>query len=93
MHLTQSNPSLLFLLQADGRDVNLSLIYPCFLGSRMLGSTTFPWLSGVGSFIHNEDYLSFAFAVAGLSLTVVAYDYQVQISSNRSHLVYFRCTM
>ncbi|CAA7399621.1 unnamed protein product [Spirodela intermedia] len=62
---------------ADGRDVNLSLIYPCFLGSRMLGSTTFPWLSGAGSSnIHNEDYLSFAFAIAGLSLTLVAYDYQ-----------------
>ncbi|XP_078440585.1 major facilitator superfamily protein [Wolffia australiana] len=61
---------------ADGRDVNLSLIYPCFLGSRMLGSTAFPWVSGPGSFIPLEDYLSLSFVAAGLSLTMAAYDYQ-----------------
>ncbi|KAL2456894.1 Major facilitator superfamily protein [Forsythia ovata] len=30
--------------KADGRNVSLGLIYPCFLGARMLGSTGFPWL-------------------------------------------------
>ncbi|XP_078439862.1 uncharacterized protein LOC144710073 [Wolffia australiana] len=60
---------------ADGRDVNLSLIYPCFLGSRMLGSTAVSWLSGPRSFIPLEDYLSLSFVAAGLSLTMAAYDY------------------
>ncbi|KAJ0964090.1 hypothetical protein J5N97_029212 [Dioscorea zingiberensis] len=60
---------------ADGREVHLSLIYPCFLGSRMLGSTAFPWLFG-GSLHHNEDCLTTAFAVAGLTFLILAYDYQ-----------------
>ncbi|XP_039121011.1 uncharacterized protein LOC120257643 [Dioscorea cayenensis subsp. rotundata] len=60
---------------ADGRVVHLSLIYPCFLGSRMLGSTVFPWFFS-GSVLHNEDYLTTAFAVAGLAFSIVAYDYQ-----------------
>ncbi|XP_078439866.1 uncharacterized protein LOC144710077 [Wolffia australiana] len=63
------------IVVADGRDVNLSLIYPCFLGSRMLGSTAVSWLSGPGSFIPLEDYLSLSFVAAGLSLTMAAYDY------------------
>ncbi|XP_078439864.1 uncharacterized protein LOC144710075 [Wolffia australiana] len=50
---------------ADGRDVNLSLIYPYFLGSRMLGSTAVSWLSGPGSFIPLEDYLSLSFVATG----------------------------
>ncbi|XP_020573931.1 molybdate-anion transporter isoform X2 [Phalaenopsis equestris] len=62
----------------DGREVQLSHIYPCFLGSRMLGSTTFPWFSGAASPLHNEDqtHLIAAFAVAGLVLSIIAYDYQ-----------------
>lgn len=61
---------------ADGRDVNLSRIYPCFLGSRMLGSSAFPWLFGGASSLIGEDCLISAFVVAGLSLLIVAYDYQ-----------------
>lgn len=67
--------------QADGRVVHLSLIYPCFLGSRMLGSTVFPWFFS-GSVLHNEDYLTTAFAVAGLAFSIVAYDYQVLLQQN-----------
>ncbi|CAD5190277.1 unnamed protein product [Musa acuminata subsp. malaccensis] len=63
-------------LVADGREVNLSMIYPCFIGSRMLGSTVFPWyFSEVKSF-GNEDCLTTALGVAGLALLIVAYDYQ-----------------
>lgn len=61
---------------ADGREVRLSLIYPCFLGSRVLGSTAFPWFFGGASSLHSEDSLIVAFVVAGLALLVVAYDYQ-----------------
>ncbi|KAG0501279.1 hypothetical protein HPP92_001351 [Vanilla planifolia] len=63
---------------ADGREVQLSHIYPCFLGSRMLGSTAFPWLTSAASPLHNEDHnlLTAALAVAGLVLSIVAYDYQ-----------------
>lgn len=61
---------------ADGRAVNLSLIYPCFLGSRMLGSTIFPWLFGRTSTLYTDDCLIYAFVVACVSLLIVAYDYQ-----------------
>ncbi|KAK8944115.1 hypothetical protein KSP39_PZI008531 [Platanthera zijinensis] len=63
---------------ADGRELQLSNIYPCFLGSRMLGSTVFPWFSGTTSPLHNEEYshLIAAFFVAGAVLSIIAYDYQ-----------------
>ncbi|KAL6659548.1 hypothetical protein ACP70R_003588 [Stipagrostis hirtigluma subsp. patula] len=61
---------------ADGRDAQLSLIYPCFLASRMLGSAGFPWFYGATSPFRNEDSLTIAYIAAGLSLSIVAYDYQ-----------------
>ncbi|XP_057542089.1 uncharacterized protein LOC130820654 [Amaranthus tricolor] len=61
---------------ADGRGVQLGLVYPCLLGARMLGSTVFPWtLSGLIS-MRIEDCLLYEFIGAGLILSVVAYDYQ-----------------
>ncbi|ONK74051.1 uncharacterized protein A4U43_C03F2280 [Asparagus officinalis] len=60
----------------DGRVVSLSLIYPCFLGSKMFGSTIFPWFFGRASSLYIEDCLIYTFIVAALSLLVVAYDYQ-----------------
>ncbi|CAO2828201.1 unnamed protein product [Amaranthus hypochondriacus] len=61
---------------ADGRGVQLGLVYPCLLGARMLGSTVFPWtLSGLVS-MRIEDCLLYEFIGAGLILSVVAYDYQ-----------------
>ncbi|KAK1363745.1 molybdate-anion transporter-like [Heracleum sosnowskyi] len=61
---------------ADGREVHLGLIYPCLLGAGMLGSTFFPWfVSGLLS-LRTEDCLLYAFSVAGIVLSVVAYDYQ-----------------
>ncbi|PKA47682.1 hypothetical protein AXF42_Ash014459 [Apostasia shenzhenica] len=70
--------SVLLALQADGREVQLSHIYPCFLGSRMFGSTVFSWFLNSASPLHIEDldYLPVTFATAGLVLSVVAYDYQ-----------------
>ncbi|KAJ4826656.1 hypothetical protein Tsubulata_001536 [Turnera subulata] len=63
-------------LVADGREVNLGLIYPCLLGARMLGSTVFPWLlSGLLS-LRTEDCLFYVFVIMGLALSLVAYDYQ-----------------
>ncbi|KAL0913864.1 hypothetical protein M5K25_017356 [Dendrobium thyrsiflorum] len=61
----------------DGREVQFSHIYPCFLGSRMLGSTAFPWFSGTSP-LHDEDHnhLIAAFVIAGLVLSIIAYDYQ-----------------
>ncbi|CAL8164743.1 unnamed protein product [Prunus armeniaca] len=66
---------------ADGREVHLGLIYPCFLGSRMLGSTIFPWLISGLSSLRTEDCLVFAFIIMGLVLSITAYDYQVKMSS------------
>lgn len=61
---------------ADGREVHLGLIYPCFLGSRMLGSTVFPWLiSGLAS-LRTEDCLVYAFIILGFVMSIIAYDYQ-----------------
>ncbi|KAL0332301.1 UNVERIFIED_CONTAM: hypothetical protein Scaly_2131600 [Sesamum calycinum] len=61
---------------ADGREVSLGLIYPCFLGSKMLGSTGFPWLFHGPLAIRIEEYLMYAFIIMGIAITVVAYDYQ-----------------
>ncbi|KAI3860239.1 hypothetical protein MKX03_022545 [Papaver bracteatum] len=62
---------------ADGREVNLGLIYPCLLGARMLGSTAVPWfLSSGPSPVRTEDCLIAAFMIAGLTLSIVAFDYQ-----------------
>ncbi|XP_074295302.1 uncharacterized protein LOC141623133 [Silene latifolia] len=63
-------------LVADGREVQLGLIYPCLLGARMLGSTAFPWsLSGLLS-LRIEDCLLYEFISAGVIVSIIAYDYQ-----------------
>lgn len=59
--------------------MHLGLMYPCFLGSRMLGSTVFPWLTSGPSPIRTEDCLVYAYIILGLVLSVVAYDYQVEL--------------
>lgn len=61
---------------ADGRYAQLSVIYPCFLASRMLGSAGFPWFYGATAPLRNEDSLTIAYIGAGLALSIVAYDYQ-----------------
>ncbi|PSS30705.1 Molybdate-anion transporter like [Actinidia chinensis var. chinensis] len=61
---------------ADGREVQLGLIYPCFLGARMLGSTTFPWFFSGPLYLRTEDCLVYVFIVMGFILSIVAYDYQ-----------------
>ncbi|XP_004511864.1 uncharacterized protein [Cicer arietinum] len=61
---------------ADGREVQLGLIYPCLLGSRMLGSTVFPCLTSGPSSLRIEDCLVFAYITLAILLSIVAYDYQ-----------------
>ncbi|XP_019424487.1 PREDICTED: molybdate-anion transporter-like [Lupinus angustifolius] len=61
---------------ADGREVQLGLLYPCFLGSRMLGSTAFPCLTSGPSSFRTEDCLVYAYIILALLLSIVAYDYQ-----------------
>ncbi|KAG8046334.1 hypothetical protein GUJ93_ZPchr0008g13278 [Zizania palustris] len=61
---------------ADGRDAQLSLIYPCLLASRMFGSASFPWFYGTAAPFQNEDSLTIAYITAGAALSIVAYDYQ-----------------
>lgn len=61
---------------ADGREVSLGLIYPCLLGSKMLGSTGFPWLFHGSVVLRIEECLIYAFITMGLALSIVAYDYQ-----------------
>ncbi|KAK6923120.1 Molybdate-anion transporter [Dillenia turbinata] len=61
---------------ADGREVHLGLIYPCFLGARMLGSTAFPWFATGPMAFRAEDCLSCVFGVMGIAFSIVAYDYQ-----------------
>nr|CAB3479746.1 unnamed protein product [Digitaria exilis] len=61
---------------ADGRYTQLSLIYPCFSASRMLGSAGFPWFYGATAPLRNEDSLTIAYIGSGLALSIVAYDYQ-----------------
>ncbi|XP_022977334.1 molybdate-anion transporter-like isoform X2 [Cucurbita maxima] len=63
-------------LVADGREVHLGLIYPCLLGSRILGSSLFPWLMGGTSSIRTEDCLLYCFVISGLVISIVAFDYQ-----------------
>ncbi|XP_059282588.1 uncharacterized protein LOC132036296 [Lycium ferocissimum] len=60
----------------DGREVLLGLIYPCFLDAKMLGSTAFPWFFNGPLSLRTEDCLVYAFAVMGLVISVIAYDYQ-----------------
>uniref|UniRef100_A0A0E0LQK4 Uncharacterized protein n=1 Tax=Oryza punctata TaxID=4537 RepID=A0A0E0LQK4_ORYPU len=62
--------------KADGRDAQLSLIFPCFLASRMFGSASFPWFYGATAPFRNEDSLTIAYVTAGIALSIVAYDYQ-----------------
>ncbi|KAK6152768.1 hypothetical protein DH2020_012407 [Rehmannia glutinosa] len=61
---------------ADGREVSLGLIYPCLLGSKMLGSTGFPWFFHGRLVLRIEECLLYAFVIMGLALSIVAYDYQ-----------------
>ncbi|GER28913.1 major facilitator superfamily protein [Striga asiatica] len=61
---------------ADGREVLLGLIYPCLLGSKMLGSAIYPWFFHGRLMLRIEEYLLYAFIIMGLALSVVAYDYQ-----------------
>ncbi|GFZ18809.1 major facilitator superfamily protein [Actinidia rufa] len=61
---------------ADGREVQLGLIYPCLLGARMLGSTAFPWFFSGPLSLRTEDCLVYVFIVMGFVLSIVAYDYQ-----------------
>ncbi|GAA0141380.1 transporter [Lithospermum erythrorhizon] len=64
------------LVVADGREVVLGLIYPCFLGARMLGSTAYPWVfSGPISF-RADECLGYIFLIMGVLLSIIAYDYQ-----------------
>ncbi|WCJ31360.1 Major facilitator superfamily protein [Euphorbia peplus] len=63
-------------LVADGRELNLGLIFPCLMGARMLGSSIFPWLLSVPSSLRTEDYLVYLFIILGFALSIVAYDYQ-----------------
>ncbi|XP_031116360.1 molybdate-anion transporter [Ipomoea triloba] len=60
---------------ADGREILLGLLYPCFLGARMLGSTAFPWFNGPLS-LRTEEYLVYIFILMGSVLSIVAFDYQ-----------------
>ncbi|PNX73996.1 major facilitator superfamily domain-containing protein 5-like, partial [Trifolium pratense] len=77
-HLLRSivYPSMHVFLVADGREVQLGLIFTCFLGSRMLGSTVFPCLTSGPSSLRIEDCLVFAYIILALLLSIVAYDYQ-----------------
>ncbi|KZV35471.1 major facilitator superfamily domain-containing protein 5-like [Dorcoceras hygrometricum] len=61
---------------ADGREVSLGLIYPCMLGSKMLGSTGFPWFLPGSLALRTEEYLVYVFIIMGTVLSIVAYDYQ-----------------
>ncbi|KAG9446610.1 hypothetical protein H6P81_012738 [Aristolochia fimbriata] len=61
---------------ADGRQIRLSMIYPCLLGAQMLGSTSCPWFLSGPLLTTVEDLLAAAFSTASLALFVVAHDYQ-----------------
>uniref|UniRef100_A0A0D6R4E6 Major facilitator superfamily (MFS) profile domain-containing protein n=1 Tax=Araucaria cunninghamii TaxID=56994 RepID=A0A0D6R4E6_ARACU len=61
---------------ADGREVNISMIYPCLMGSIMLGSVAVSWLLCGPYFLRPEMYLTYAFVTASFSLAIPAYDYQ-----------------
>jgi hypothetical protein len=58
--------------------VHLGLIYPCLLGTRMLGSTVFPWLISGPLSLRTEDCLVYSFIMMGFVLSIIAYDYQVK---------------
>ncbi|CAI9111310.1 OLC1v1011506C1 [Oldenlandia corymbosa var. corymbosa] len=60
----------------DGREVNLGLLFPCWMGAKMLGSTLFPWMFSGRTSIRIEECLVYVLSSMGLILSVVAYDYQ-----------------
>ncbi|XP_068635430.1 uncharacterized protein [Aristolochia californica] len=64
------------MIVADGREIHLSLIYPCLLGAKMLGSTACPWFLNGPLWTTVEDLLAAAFTTASLALFVIAHDYQ-----------------
>ncbi|CAN4082995.1 unnamed protein product [Withania somnifera] len=60
----------------DGREVLLGLVYPCLLGAKMLGSTTFSWFSSVPLSLRTEEYLVYVCIIMGFVISIVAFDYQ-----------------
>ncbi|KAK9097215.1 hypothetical protein Sjap_022712 [Stephania japonica] len=63
------------IIVADGRGVHLGMLFPCWMGAKMLGSTVVPWLLN-GSSQSQEDWLVGTFLMSGLIFSIVAYDYQ-----------------
>ncbi|XP_059074236.1 uncharacterized protein LOC131034289 isoform X2 [Cryptomeria japonica] len=61
---------------ADGREVHISMIYPCLMGSIMIGSVAASWLLCGPYFCRPELYLTAVFVTASFSLAIPAYDYQ-----------------
>ncbi|KAK9165930.1 hypothetical protein Scep_001121 [Stephania cephalantha] len=64
------------IIVADGRGVHLGMLFPCWMGAKMLGSTVVPWLLNGPSLPQIEDWLVGAFLISGLIFSIVAYDYQ-----------------
>jgi hypothetical protein len=67
--------------------VHLGLIYPCLLGTRMLGSTVFPWLISGPLSLRTEDCLVYSFIIMGFVLSIIAYDYQVKCFGNMTQII------
>lgn len=59
----------------------------------MLGSTAFPCLTSGPSSLRTEDCLVYAYIILALLLSVVAYDYQVQLFLSLKSLKYTFCQM
>ncbi|KAI4315042.1 hypothetical protein L6164_027890 [Bauhinia variegata] len=76
MLLGPYNSSKAPIWKADGREVHLGLMYTCFLGARILGSTVFPWLTSGPLSLRTEDCVVYAYILMGLVLSIAAYDYQ-----------------
>jgi hypothetical protein len=65
------------IFQADGREVHTGLVYACLMASMMLGSTIAASFLCGPFYVIPEIYLPHVLFVAGVSLILPAYDYQV----------------
>ncbi|CAF1860883.1 unnamed protein product [Brassica napus] len=71
------------------REVNPGLIYSCFLGSRMLGSTVFLWLMSGQSLLRLEDCLVYIYATLRIGAFCLTHYILQEVRTLETHFCLF----